>query len=128
MTKTLRVLMANRPKLMRELLVEMLQEESWIGIVEVTQESEIRQVGQDTVPDLLVVTADKPGRRPAICDELLKEFLALRIIAVAPQENYAVCYWASLDIHAEDIESSEHGFLGAVKKVAQIASCGSQIN
>lgn len=128
MTKTLRVLMASRPKLMRELLVEMLQEESWIGIVEVTQESEIRQVGQDTVPDLLVVTADKPGRRPAICDELLKEFLALRIIAVAPQENYAVCYWASLDIHAEDIESSEHGFLGAVKKVAQIASCGSQIN
>ena len=128
MTKTLRVLMANRPKLMRELLVEMLQEESWIEIVEVTQESEIRQVGQDTVPDLLVVTADKPGRRPAICDELLKEFLALRIIAVAPQENYAVCYWASLDIHAEDIESSEHGFLGAVKKVAQIASCGSQIN
>ena len=64
MTKTLRVLMASRPKLMRELLVEMLQEESWIGIVEVTQESEIRQVGQDTVPDLLVVTADKPGRRP----------------------------------------------------------------
>jgi len=129
MTKALRVLMANRPKLMRELLVEMLQEQSWIEIVgEVTQESEIRQVVEDTAPDLLVVTADKPGRRPAICDELLKKFLALRIIAVAPQENYAVCYWASLDIHAEDIESSEHGFLGAVKKAAQIASCGSQVN
>jgi len=36
-----------------------------------------------------------PGRRPAICDELLK-FLALRIIAVTPHENYDVCYWAWL--------------------------------
>jgi hypothetical protein len=75
-----------------------------------------------------VVTADARGRRPPICDELLKEFLTLRIIAVAPYENYAVCYWASLDIHAEDIESSEDGFLGAVKKAAQISSCGSQVN
>jgi hypothetical protein len=37
-----------------------------------------------------------PGRRPAICDELLKKFLALRIIAVTPHENYAVCYWVWL--------------------------------
>jgi chemotaxis response regulator CheB len=129
MAKTLRVLMANQPRLMRELLVEMLLEESWIEIVgEVTQESEIRRVVQETAPDLLVVATEKPGMRPAICDELLKEFLALRIIAVAPEENYAVCYWASLDIHAEDFESSERGFLGALKKAAQIASFGSQVN
>jgi chemotaxis response regulator CheB len=129
MTKTFRILMANQPKLMRELLVEMLEEESWIEIVgEVPHESEIRELVQKTAPDLLVVTADKPGRRPAICDELLREFPALRIIAVAPHENYTVCYWASLDIHADDVESSEHGFLGAVKNAAQIASSGSKVN
>ena len=129
MTKTFRILMANQPKLMRELLVEMLEEESWIEIVgEVARESDIRELVLKTAPDLLVVTADKPGKRPIICDELLKEFPAMRIIAVAAHENYTVCYWASLDIHADDIETSEHGFLGAVKNAAQITSSGSKVN
>jgi len=129
MVKTFRILMANQPKLMRELLVEMLAEEPWIEIVgEVTHELEIRELVQKTAPDLLVVTADKPGKRPVICDELLKEFPALRIIAVAAHENYTVCYWASLDIHAADIESSEQGFLSAVKNVAEAVNKSAEIN
>ena len=129
MLKTFRVLMANQPKLMRELLAEMLAEESWIQIVgEVTQEAEIRDLVLKTSPDLLVVTAEQPGKRPAICDELLREFTSLRIIAVAAQESYSVCYWASLDIHADDIEPSEQGFLSAVKSVAATVSKGSSIN
>ena len=129
MIKTFRILVANQPKLMRELLVEMLAEESWIEIVgQVGKEAEIRESVQKTAPDLLVVTADKPGKRPAICDELLREYPALRIIAVAPHENYIVCYWASLDIHAADIESSEQGFLSAVKNVAGIAGETNDIN
>jgi chemotaxis response regulator CheB len=129
MVKTFRVLMANQPKLMRELLVEVLAEEPWIQIVgEATQEAQIRELVLKTSPDLLVVTAEKPGKRPAICDELLREFPALRIIAVAAQESYSVCYWASLDIHADDIEASEQGFLTAVKSVAQTVSKGSNVN
>ncbi len=129
MLKTFRILVANQPKLMRELLVEMLTEESWVEIVgEVAQEAEIRESVQKTSPDLLVVTADKPGKRPAICDELLREYPALHIIAVAPHENYTVCYWASLDIHAADIESSEQGFLSAVKNVAETVSKSGELN
>ena len=128
MLKTFRVLIANQPKLMRELLVELLAEEPWIEIVgQVTQEAEIRDLVQRTAPDLLVVTADRPGKRPAICDELLREYPALRIIAVAPHENYIVCYWASLNIHTDDIESSEQGFLSAVKSVAETVSKGSAV-
>jgi chemotaxis response regulator CheB len=129
MLKTFRILVANQPKLMRELLVETLSEESWIEIVgQAAKETEIRDLVQKTAPDLLVVTADKPGKRPAICDELLRDYPTLRIIAVAPHENYIVCYWASLDIHAADIESSEQGFLSAVKNVAGIASESNEIN
>jgi chemotaxis response regulator CheB len=129
MDKTFRVLMANQPKLMRELLVEVLAEESWVEIVgEVTQEAQIRELVLKTSPDLLVVTAEKPGSRPAICDELLREFPALRIIAVAAQESYSVCYWASLDIHSNDIEPSEQGFLTAVRSVAETVSKGSDVN
>jgi len=129
MVKTFRILVANQPKLMRELLVEMLAEEAWIEIVgQVAREDDIRESVQKTAPDLLVVTADKPGKRPSICDELLREYPALHIIAVAPHENYIACYWASLDIHAADIESSEQGFLAAVKNVAGIATERTEIN
>jgi AmiR/NasT family two-component response regulator len=123
MDKTFRVLMANQPKLMRELLVEVLTEESWVQIVgEVAHEAEIRELVLKTSPDLLVVTAEKPGKRPVICDQLLREFPALRIIAIADKGNYTVCYWASLDIHADNIEPSEQGFLSAVRSVAGAVS------
>jgi chemotaxis response regulator CheB len=129
MDKTFRVLMANQPRLMRELLLEVLAEESWIQIVgEVTEESQIRELVLKTSPDLLVVTAETRGKRPPICDELLREFPALRIIAVASQESYSVCYWASLDIHSNDIEPSEQGFLTAVKSAAETVSKGSNVN
>jgi chemotaxis response regulator CheB len=129
MAKTFRVLMANQPKLMRELLVEVLAEEPGVQIVgEVAKESEIRDLVLKTSPDLLVVTAEKPGKRPAICDSLLREFPSMRIIAVAAQESYSVCYWASLDIHSDDIEPSEQGFLTAVRSVAQNTSKGSEVN
>jgi chemotaxis response regulator CheB len=129
MVKTFRVLMANQPKLMRELLVETLAEQSWIEIVgEVSDEKGIRELVLKTSPDLLIVTAEKPGKRPAICDALLREFPSLRIIAVAAEESYSVCYWASLDIHADDIEPSEQGFLNAVKSVAQTVSKGTNVN
>jgi len=123
MLKTFRVLVANQPRLMRELLVEVLAEESWVEIAgEVTQEREIHEAVLRTAPDLLIVTAEEAGKRPAICDELLREHPALRIIAVSPQEDYTVCYWASLDIHTDDIESSEQGFLNAVKSLAETVS------
>jgi chemotaxis response regulator CheB len=129
MVKTFRVLMANQPKLMRELLVETLAEQSWIEIVgQVSDEGGIRELVLKTSPDLLIVTAEKPGKRPAICDALLREFPSLRIIAVAAEESYSVCYWASLDIHSDDIEPSEQGFLNAVKSVAQTVSKGTNVN
>jgi len=57
--------MANQPKLMRQLLLDMLEEESWIEIVgEATQESEIRELVEKTAANLVMVTADKLGRRP----------------------------------------------------------------
>jgi len=120
MVKTFRVLVANKPKLMRELLLETLAEQSWIEIVgEVAEEADIPHHVQKTSPDLLVVTAEEPGKRPTICDSLLHEYPELRIIAVAPHENYTVCYWASLDIHSGDIESSEEGLLTAVRNMAE---------
>ena len=120
MVRTFRVLIANKPKLMRELLLETLAEQPWIEIVgEVEDEAAIQDQVQKSSPDLLVVTAEARGRRPGICDTLFRHFPELRIIAVAPHENHTVCYWASVDIHSGDIESSEEGLLTAVKHMAE---------
>jgi DNA-binding NarL/FixJ family response regulator len=120
MNKAVRILVANRPKLMREALLDTLSDQPWIEVVgEVSNDAEIPFNVSKTLPDLLVIAVDGPGKRPSLCDTLLLEYPNLRIIAVAPDQNYSVSYWASLDIHADDIEPSEAGFLSAVRSVAE---------
>jgi DNA-binding NarL/FixJ family response regulator len=118
MGRSLRVLVANRPKLMRELILATLSDEPGIEIVgEVSDEAEIRQRVSQTSPDLLVIALDEPAKRPDICDTLLRDQPGLRIIAVASQQNCSVFYWASFDIHSSQIEPSEQGILNAVRNI-----------
>ena len=69
-----------------------------------------------TLPNVVVIALDQPGIRPHICDELLREHPEVRIIAVAPEKNYVVYYWASLEIYSNSIEASEEGMLGAMRR------------
>lgn len=125
MEKAIRILIANRPKLMRELLLTTLSEQTWVEVIgEVPEIADIPAYVDRTAPDLLVIDAEEPGKRPRICDTLLRDHPQLRIIAVAPQENYSVCYWASFDIHSDDVEVSEEGFLSAVRRVADSGAKG----
>jgi len=118
MDRPIRILVANRPKLMRELILATLSDEPGIEIVgEVSDEAEIRQRVRQTSPDLLVIALDEPAKRPDICDTLLRDQPELRIIAVASQQNCSVFYWASFDIHSSQIESSEQGILNAVRNI-----------
>jgi len=123
MTRSVRVLVANRPKLMRELIVSTLADEPGIEIVgEVADEAEIAERVRQIAPDLLVIALDEPSKRPQLCDTLLREHPELRIIAVASQENCSVFYWASFDIHSSEIEPSEQGILNAVRNIATMGA------
>ncbi len=116
MEKAIRVLVANRPRLMRELILTTFADQPDIEIVgEVGDESEIAESVKRTLPDFVVIALDQPGKRPAICDELLREHPEVRVIAVAPERNSIVYYWASLNIHSNDIEASEEGILNAMR-------------
>jgi DNA-binding NarL/FixJ family response regulator len=127
MDRPIRILVANRPKLMRELILATLSDEPGIEIVgEVSDEAEIRQRVRQSSPDLLVIALDEPGRRPDICDTLLRDQPGLRIIAVASQQNCSVFYWASFDIHSSQIEPSEQGILNAVRNITP-ASAGERV-
>jgi DNA-binding NarL/FixJ family response regulator len=120
MDKVIRILVANRPRLMRELLLATLADRPNIEIVgEVSNEAEIPASVKRTAPDLLLISLDDLGKRPRICDTVLRANPDVRIIAVASEHNRSVCYWASLqlDIHSSDIEPSEEGILGVVRNI-----------
>jgi AmiR/NasT family two-component response regulator len=108
---------------MRELIVSTLMDEPGVEIVgEVADEAEIAEQVRAFAPDLLVIALDQPSKRPRLCDELLRDHPALRIIAVASQENCSVFYWASFDIHSSEIEASEQGILNAVRNIATMGA------
>ena len=116
MEKSIRVLVANHPRLMREIVLTTFADQPDIEIVgEVADESEISESVKRTLPNFVVIALDHPGSRPAICDELLREHPEVRIIAVAPEKNCIVYYWASFNIHSNDVEASEEGILNAMR-------------
>src|SRR4029077_17620974 len=117
MEKDIRVLVANRPRLMRELILETFADQPDIEVVgEVGEESQISATIRETLPNIVVIALDQPGQRPLICDELLREHPQVRVIAVAMQNNSAAYYWASFAIHSSEVEASEEGILNAIRK------------
>ena len=118
MQRAIRVLVANQPRLLRELILSTFSDQPDIEIVgEVEDESEIRAKVSTTDPNFVVIALDDPNKRPAICDELLREHPNLRVIAVAARKESVVYYWASLDIHASNIEASEEGILSTLRSL-----------
>jgi len=120
MEKTTRVLVANRPKLMREVILVALTDQPGVEIVgEVSDESDILPQVRATLPDLLVIALDENELRPPICDQVLREHPELRIIAVAWRKNRTLYFWASFDIHCADIETSLAGIMSVVHQPAE---------
>lgn len=116
MMRNVRVLVANHTKLMRELVLATLFDQPDIEVVgEVADERDILPTVEDRRPDFLIVALDSSGARPSVCDVLLSRFPNMKILALAPERNSSVFYWASLDIHSFDVEASEEGILGALR-------------
>ena len=117
MQKPIRVLVANHPRLMRESVLTTFADQPDIEIVgEVAEESEISESVNRTFPNVVVIALDQPGKRPHLCDELLRAHPEVRIIAVAPEDNCVVYYWASFEIFSNNVEASEEGLLGAMRR------------
>jgi hypothetical protein len=116
MEKQIRLLVANSPRLMRELIRTTFEDQPDIQIVgEVTEEADISESVDRTLPDFLVISQEQMGRRPSICDAVLHQHPDLKIIAVAPDMSYSVHYWVSFDIRSRDVEASEEGILEVVR-------------
>ena len=117
MENQVRVLVANRPRLLREMVLSALSEQEGISVVgEAEDEREVPAMVARTQPDFLLIGMEEGRRRPRICDVLLKQFPGLRIIAVAPHSNLGIFYWASFEIHSATLEASEEGLLEVIRK------------
>lgn len=112
----IRVLIANRPRLIRELMIETISDEPDIDIVgEVTDESDLARAIERTQPDFIIVALEKHNRLPAVCHSILQNHPTLRVIAIAPDRNSSMFYWASLRVQSNRIDASENGVLDVLR-------------
>lgn len=119
--KTVRVLVANRPRLMRELVSTTISDQPDIEIVgEVVEESQIEAAVTEKNPDFLIVALGESDRLPEPCNELLVKYPKLRIIAIAPDRNSSLFYRALLNVEASQIEASEQGVLDTLRGKTQL--------
>jgi chemotaxis response regulator CheB len=112
----IRVLVANNPRLIRELLMATIFDQPDIEIVgEIEQESEIEESVEQLQPDFLIVALDKLNHLPTACMPAMRKRPKMRVIAVSPDGNNLVFYWASLRIQSNSIEASEAGVLNVLR-------------
>ena len=118
----IRVLVANKPRLMRELVLATISDQPDIEIVgQIQDDSEIEQAVRQTQPDFLIVALEDSDRLPQPCRILLQHHPHLKVIAIAPNRESTMCYWASLNIESNRIESSEESVLSALRGKVQLA-------
>lgn len=118
--KPVRVLVANRPRLMRELVVASISEQPDIEVIgEIEEEAGILGAVNEMRPDFLIVALDRHDALPAFCQPVLRDHPYVKIIAIAPDRNTTVFYWASLKVQSNPIEASETGVLNALRGITQ---------
>jgi AmiR/NasT family two-component response regulator len=114
--KRLRVLVANRPRLMRDIVLATIAEQPDIEVVgDVEHTSNLTEIVEQVRPDVLIVALEDQERRTGECGFLLGRYPRMRIVALAPERNLGVLYWAIVDIRTKAVESSEAGVLSALR-------------
>jgi len=115
--KRVRVLVANRPRLMRELVMATISDQPDIEIVgEVADEGDLTEVVEQVQPDVLILAMNEQEKSLGLCGFLLGRYPQMRILAIAPEQNRGIFYWAFVDIRTKALESSEAGILNAVRE------------
>jgi chemotaxis response regulator CheB len=111
-----RVLVANQPRLMRELVLEMITDHEDIEVVgEVAQEGSILEKVDEVRPEFLIMTLRRSEAKPALCDLLWERFPRLKVIALQSESNDSILYWVNFNVQATRIETSEKGILDVLR-------------
>jgi DNA-binding NarL/FixJ family response regulator len=110
----IRVLVANRPRLMRDVVLATIADQPDIEVLgELEDESKIAQAVAELQPDIVIIALDRADERPAICEYLLIHYPRVKVLAVAPEDDSSVFFWS--DIRSAAVESSVEGILGVIR-------------
>jgi DNA-binding NarL/FixJ family response regulator len=110
----IRVLVANRPRLMRDLVLATIADQPDIEVLgELEEDSQIAQAVADLQPDIVIIALDRPDERPPICDYLLIHYPKVKVLAVAQEDDTSVFFWS--DIRSATVESSTEGILSVIR-------------
>ena len=122
MQKT-RVLVANRPRLMRELVMATVADQPDIEVVgETPNETEITELVERTRPDILIIALEDPEVRPGLCGFLLGRYPQMRILAIAPEQDTSIFFWGFVDIRSMRIQTSEESILSIVRNRPELVA------
>jgi DNA-binding NarL/FixJ family response regulator len=122
----IRVLVANQPRLMRELVMATISDQTDIEIVgEVLEKSDIASAVETTQPDFLIIALDRSRRLPFYCELILRDHPQIKVLAVSMESsNLLAFYWTSLEVQSNQVEASEEGLLnilrGKVRSAARL--------
>lgn len=115
--KRVRVLVANQPRLIRELIMTTIADQPDIELVgEVGNDSGLTEAVEQARPDVLILAIDERDKYRVQCGFLLGRYPDMKILALAPEQNRALLYWAIVDIRSQPLESSEAGIVNAMRK------------
>ena len=122
MQKT-KVLVANRPRLMRELVLATVADQPDIDIVgEAANETDLTELVERTRPDILIIALEDPEVRPGLCGFLLGRYPQMRILAVAPERDTSIFFWGFVDIRSVRIQTSEENILSVVRNRPELVA------
>jgi DNA-binding NarL/FixJ family response regulator len=116
LVRKIRVLVANRPRLMRDLVLATICEQPDIEIVgELADDRRVLETLGEKQPDYLILALDERGGRPPLCDSVLARFPEVKVLALAPGRGDSLFCWVSTEIHADKVENSEEGILRVLR-------------
>jgi AmiR/NasT family two-component response regulator len=117
-----RVLVANRPRLMKDLVLAIIGDQPDIEVVgETEDEAEITELVERTRPDYLIIAQEEPETRPGLSGFLLGRYPQMKILALAAEQNRGIFYWAFVDIRSTRLESSEEAILSVLRNKTMVA-------
>lgn len=115
--KRVRVLVANGPRLMRDLVLAVLADQPDIEVVgEIQNRNNLAVTLETARPDVLIVGLDEVDKCMAECGFALGKYPGMRILALAPEKNRGLLYWLLVNLRSKPVESSEDGLLNALRE------------
>src|SRR5580700_8918171 len=97
----IRVLVANRPRLIRELVTATISDQPDIEVVgEIREDDDLQSAVERMHPEVLIVALDRSNQLPEKCEAILRNYPYLRVIAIASDRNSSIFYRTSLQIES----------------------------